>query len=139
MNWNVMRLGRRLSILAGVLLLAAGAPHAQSAGPQPRVLSLLCEGGDCPLLSGAPQTAGVRSGYVRLKSGQSVGWHSTGDNEEVLVVLRGHGTALVEGQPERSFAAPASVYMPPATRHNMKNTGAQELEYVWIVAPVRRR
>ncbi len=27
------------------------------------------------------------------------------------------------------------AYIPPATRHNVKNTGSQVLEYVWVVAP----
>jgi mannose-6-phosphate isomerase-like protein (cupin superfamily) len=27
------------------------------------------------------------------------------------------------------------AYIPPATRHNVTNTGAQLLEYVWLVAP----
>jgi len=49
---------------------------------QPLAIPLQCESGDCALLRGAPQTAGMRSGFVRLKPGQSVGWHSTGRNEE---------------------------------------------------------
>jgi mannose-6-phosphate isomerase-like protein (cupin superfamily) len=98
-------------------------------------IPLQCESGDCALLRGAPQTAGMRSGFVRLKPGQSVGWHSTGRNEESLVILRGEGTALLDGHPARSFAAPHFLYIPPATRHNVQNTGQQELEYVYVVAP----
>ncbi len=87
------------------------------------------------MLKGAPQTAGMRSGLVRLQPGQSVGWHSTRQNEESLVVLRGEGKALLEGHPAQSFAAPGFLYIPPATRHNVENTGQGVLEYVYVVAP----
>ena len=89
------------------------------------------------MLQGIPQTAGMRSGFVRLKPGESVGWHSTGKNEEALVILRGRGEALMEGQPGRAFVAPMLVYIPPATRHNVSNTGAELLEYVYVVAPAK--
>jgi len=79
----------------------------------------------------------MRSGFVRLEPGKSVGWHSTGQNEESLVILHGRGDALIERRPNQSFAAPGSVYIPPATRHNVTNTGSETLEYVFVVAPAR--
>jgi mannose-6-phosphate isomerase-like protein (cupin superfamily) len=81
----------------------------------------------------------MRSGFVRLKPGQSVGWHSTGRNEESLVILRGEGTALLDSHPAARFSAPHFLYIPPATRHNVENTGQRELEYVYVVAPVAER
>ena len=114
-------------------------PLSAQAPPQPLSLPLACAGRDCPLLEGAPQTAGMRSGFVRLKPGESVGWHSTGRNEETLVVLRGSGKAQIEGQKGRDFTAPRLVYIPPATRHNVINTGDQMLEYVYVVAPAGGR
>ena len=72
---------------------------------------------------------------MRLKPGESVGWHSTGANEESLVILQGAGDALVEGQPKLDFAAPRLIYIPPSTRHNISNSGRAVLEYVYIVAP----
>jgi oxalate decarboxylase/phosphoglucose isomerase-like protein (cupin superfamily) len=30
------------------------------------------------------------------------------------------------------------AYIPPATRHNVTNTGDDIMEYVWVVAPTRR-
>jgi mannose-6-phosphate isomerase-like protein (cupin superfamily) len=108
---------------------------AQAPARQALTLPLDCPGGDCPLLEGSPQTAGMRSGFVRLKPGESVGWHTTGHNEECLVILHGAGDALIERQPKRGFAAPGAVYIPPATRHNVTNTGTALLEYVYVVAP----
>ena len=124
------------SIRTLALLFCGLTPLVSETPPrQALVLALDCPGGDCPLLQGAPQTAGMRSGFVRLKPGQSVGWHSTARNEESLVILHGAGDALVEGQPKRSFVAPQFLYIPPGTRHNVENTGREVLEYVYVVAP----
>ena len=133
----------RLALVASVvaaLFLAKAVPRvsSQTLKPKPLTLALQCAGGDCPLLEGVPQTAGMRSGYVRLKPGDTVGWHTTGKNEEALVILSGHGEARVEGQQARPFAAPSEVYIPPATKHNVANTGNTILEYVYVVAPVRQ-
>jgi quercetin dioxygenase-like cupin family protein len=103
---------------------------------EPMTFSLECAGGDCPLLKGAPQTAGMRGGSVRLKPGESVGWHSTGQNEEALVILQGNGVANVEGHADVPVSARRMAYIPPGTKHNVTNTGREVLEYVWVVAPV---
>jgi mannose-6-phosphate isomerase-like protein (cupin superfamily) len=119
-----------------ILMLAVLAPLTCQAPPsRPLAISLQCTSGDCPLLKGAPQTAGMRSGFVRLKPGATVGWHTTGKHEEVLVILHGQGEALIDGQAKHAFVAPAFAYIPPATRHNVLNTGKDALEYVYVVAP----
>ena len=125
------RIAAALSISIACLLPLS----SQTAPPHALALPLTCASGDCSLLHGAPQTAGMRSGFVRLKPGDSVGVHTTGRNEESLVILHGQGDALIEGQPGQSFTAPGFVYIPPATRHNVKNTGREVLEYVYVVAP----
>ncbi|SPE32139.1 exported hypothetical protein [Acidobacteriia bacterium SbA2] len=126
------------ALLASTLLFLVLLPlSSQTRPPQPQTIPLKCAEGDCPLLQGVPQTAGMRSGFVRLKPRGSVGWHTTGKNEEALVILRGSGEALIEGQPGRVFAAPMLVYIPPATRHNVTNTGDGLLEYVYVVAPAK--
>jgi mannose-6-phosphate isomerase-like protein (cupin superfamily) len=119
--------------------VAPGLLSSQSANPHPLTLPLQCEAGDCPLLKGVPQTTGMRSGFVRLKPGATVGWHTTGKNEESLVILHGQGEALIDGQQKQPFVAPAFVYIPPATRHNVANTGTEPLEYVYVVAPAKQQ
>jgi len=126
----------RLPIPA-VLLLAAVPASPQSVCPRPLTQPLACPKSDCTLLAGAPQTTGMRSGFVRLQPGESMDWHTTGTNEESLVILRGAGEVLFEGQPNRAFAAPAFAYVPPATRHSVRNTGTETLEYVYVVAPAK--
>ena len=107
----------------------------QQAKHEPMTFALDCAGGDCPLLKGAPQTSGMRGGSVKLKPGESVGWHSTSANEEALVILHGSGVANIEGHPDVPLTEKMLAYIPPATRHNVKNTGSEPLEYVWVVAP----
>ena len=130
--WLIMPL-----LVTPLLVIALPPASPQTAKPQPLTIALQCPGGDCPLLTGEPQTAGMRSGYVRLKPAKSVGWHTTGNNEESLVILSGRGEARLEGQPARPFTAPALLYIPPSTRHNVANTGAEALEYVYVVAPAQ--
>ena len=121
-----------IAVFIAVVPLSSETPRRQ-----PLILPLECQTGDCPLLQGAPQTSGMRSGLVRLKSGETVGWHTTGQNEEALVILRGQGEVLIEGQPKLAFVAPRFSYVPPATRHNVANTGKEPLEYVYVVAPAK--
>ena len=123
----------QLGLMALAMML--GLPAAlQGAQPKPLVIPLECTNGDCPLLRGMPQTAGMRSGYVRLLAGATMGWHTSGQNEESLVILQGQGQAMIEGRPSMPFTAPAMVYIPPATRHNIKNTGTDPPQYVYVVA-----
>jgi quercetin dioxygenase-like cupin family protein len=117
------------------LFLAAVPLSSQMSKPQPLVKPLACPQGDCPLLNGAPETTGMRSGFVRLAPGKTVGWHTTGQNEEALVILHGKGAVLIDGQANRSLAGPGLAYIPPGTRHNVQNTGTETLEYVYVVAP----
>lgn len=124
-------------LVAAGLFLAASPIFPQTAKPQPLTVPLQCAQGDCPLLHGVPQTAGMRSGFVRLQTGATVGWHTTGKNEEALVILHGQGEALIDGQAKQPFVAPALVYIPPETRHNVANTGKEPLEYVYVVAPAK--
>ncbi|HTR23119.1 MAG TPA: cupin domain-containing protein [Terriglobales bacterium] len=120
-----------ISMLAMFGLIAA----QQQSKHEPMTFALNCPGGDCPLLKGAPQTSGMRGGSVKLKPGDSVGWHSTSANEEALVILHGSGVAKIEAHADVPLAEKMLAYIPPATRHNVTNTGTEVLEYVWIVAP----
>jgi len=126
------------SILFAVcaLILIAVPVSPQPQPYKPLSFQLECAASDCPLLYGAPQTTGMRSGFVRLKPGESVGAHTTGDHEEALVILQGRGTAEVEGHAPLTLSSRMLAYIPPRTRHNVTNTGPDLLEYVYVVAPV---
>jgi mannose-6-phosphate isomerase-like protein (cupin superfamily) len=126
----------KVKLVLALVALPLGVITAQQrAKREPMTFALDCAGGDCPLLEGAPQTSRMRGGSVRLKPGESVGWHSTSANEEALVILHGSGVANIEGHPDVPLTEKMLAYIPPATRHNVTNNGTQILEYVWVVAP----
>jgi mannose-6-phosphate isomerase-like protein (cupin superfamily) len=125
----------------GVSLLLAITIWAQEkqAMREPLTFALDCAGGDCPLLKGVPQTSGMRGGSVKLRPGESVGWHSTGEHEEALVILQGKGLANIEGRADVPVHEKMLAYIPPGTKHNVTNTGTELLEYVWVVAPISQK
>jgi mannose-6-phosphate isomerase-like protein (cupin superfamily) len=125
----------KLLIPIWVAITLAAIAAQERSKREPMTFALDCDGGDCPLLTGAPQTSGMRGGSVKLKPGESVGWHSTSTNEEALVILRGSGVAKVEGHPDVPLTEKMLAYIPPATRHNVTNNGTIDLEYVWLVSP----
>jgi mannose-6-phosphate isomerase-like protein (cupin superfamily) len=88
------------------------------------------------LLSGRPETCGMRSGRVYLLPGDSIGQHSTGQHEELLVFLSGQGLALIGEDEALPIGKGKVAYIPPHTAHNMKNTGTEPLIYIYCVAPV---
>ncbi|HXY24346.1 MAG TPA: cupin domain-containing protein [Candidatus Acidoferrum sp.] len=127
------------AVTIGAATLVGFVLEAQERGAKGEAvtISLDCGGGDCQLLKGAPQTSGMWAGSVRLKPGESVGWHSTHGNQEALVILRGKGTANIEGHGDVSLHERMLAYIPPAANHNVTNTGTEILEYVWLAAPTK--
>lgn len=88
------------------------------------------------LLSGKPQTKGMRSGLVSLKPGEEIGEHSTENKEEALVILNGEAEISCGKAATFKAAAGSLVYIPPDTRHNVKNCGKNLLKYVYIVSAI---
>jgi len=131
---------RNLQLIVTVLsILTLGSIAAQEhTALEPATFPLDCAGGDCPLLKGSPQTRGMRGGSVKLMPGESVGWHSTSENEEALVIVHGSGVANIEGRSNVPLKEKTLAYIPPSTRHNVTNSGTAVLEYVWVVAPIHQ-
>lgn len=88
------------------------------------------------LLGGSPETAGMKSGFVTLNPGESVGQHSTADREEAIVILEGSAEVVINGEPVFAAGGHHLVYIPPQTPHDILNTGTLPLRYVYVVAPV---
>ena len=122
------------------LLLALGCAAPRSAvetrvSPTPFVRDLADPCDYHLLLTGKPQTCGMRSGRVRLAPGKSIGRHNTKGNEELLVFLSGAGVALIGRDMRLQVGAGKAVYIPPQTAHDIVNTGGEPLVYVFCVAP----
>ena len=89
------------------------------------------------LLGGPPESVTMQSGLVVLAPDQSVGKHSTHQHEELLVVLEGKGEMIFTDRPSLPVEANHAVYCPPQTEHDVKNTGASVLRYVYVVADAK--
>ena len=90
-----------------------------------------------PILGGPPESVSMRSGLVVLSPGGSVGVHSTEGFEELVIVLMGQGEMQITGGDSLSIGEGTAVYCPPETEHNVVNTGAGALRYVYVVAKAR--
>ena len=87
------------------------------------------------VLAGVPQTFGMKAGRVYLEAGKACGEHSTKENEEILVFLSGQGELLIGGQERFEVGGGRVAYVPPATIHDVSNTGTEPLTYIYCVAP----
>ena len=123
------------SIWLGTLFLSASA--LAIANPATKVVKLDAQGkGHLAILSGPPETATMRSGLVVLEPGKSVGRHSTGANEELLVVLEGTGEFRLEAE-TLPLAGGTALYCPSGRSHDVFNTGTTPLHYVYVTASTR--
>ena len=124
----------RLSSTLALALLAAGCA-APAAGLRWQRFDLTREGMMQPLLTGAPQSGGMRSGRVVLKPGEEMHRHSTKGNEEVLVFLAGKARVILGTEPV-DVGKGQVLYIPPGTEHEVHNDGTEVVTYVFAVAPV---
>lgn len=78
----------------------------------------------------------LKSGYVILQPGESVGEHSTENKEEIVIILEGEAEVIVEGNTPSMVKGQNAIYIPPVTIHNIKNIGEDQLKYVFTVTTV---
>jgi mannose-6-phosphate isomerase-like protein (cupin superfamily) len=103
--------------------------------PRPKVVEIDSGGKDyLQVLAGPPESVTMKSGLVVLAPNKSVGKHSTGQHEELLVVLEGHGEMTFKDGSKLDVKANHALYCPPETEHNVTNTGRSVLRYVYVVA-----
>jgi quercetin dioxygenase-like cupin family protein len=120
-------------ILSPLLATAQTVPRLH-----PKVIALeRSDNGILPILTDPPETVTMRSGYVVLDPGRSVGKHSTEHHEEILIVLEGKGEMLFHDGSKLALKARTAVYCPPGTEHDVKNSGPTPLRYVYVVANVQ--
>jgi mannose-6-phosphate isomerase-like protein (cupin superfamily) len=135
-----MRCHHELFLALGAALLSLGAcatatPEARRELRYQRIV-LSPDPVEQPLLTGPPQTAGMRSGKVVLKPGEHMHRHSTSGNEELLVFLQGKARVVL-GAETVPMEAGQVLYIPPQVEHEVHNDGMEELRYIYTVAPAR--
>jgi len=127
----------RVVCIFGLLLIGivSVSTKAQQSKPHAKIIVLKQPGtGVLPLLTGPPETVTMKSGYVVLEPGRSVGRHSTEHHEEMLVVLEGQGEMFFHDGSKLQIKGGTALYCPPETEHDVLNTGTTNLRYVYVVA-----
>ncbi len=79
-------------------------------------------------------TCGMKSGHVILQPGEYVGEHTTGEREEAIVILKGKGEARINKKDIFDIEKDVVLYIAPETVHDIKNTGFEILEYIFITS-----
>jgi mannose-6-phosphate isomerase-like protein (cupin superfamily) len=85
-----------------------------------------------PLVNSS-QSRSMKVSKVLLSPGEEVGEHVTEDREEIIVILRGNGI-LIDGGISIPLKEGQAHHIKQNTRHNVKNTSGEELEYVYVVS-----
>jgi len=113
-------------------------PAQSQEKPRAKVVELDSRGKSyLQVLAGPPESVTMKSGLEVLAPSQSVGKHSTGQHEELLVVLEGQGEMSFKDGSKLEVKANHAIYCPPETEHNVTNTGRSVLRYVYVVASVK--
>jgi mannose-6-phosphate isomerase-like protein (cupin superfamily) len=122
-----------LLLSSPLLLLSASEPQK----PHAKVVALESTAKELPILNGPPETVSMRSGLILLKPGEAVGKHTTGQHEEVLIVLEGKGEMRFHDGTRVAVETRHAIYCPPETEHDVVNTDSMPLRYVYVVASAK--
>ena len=122
-------------LIVSVSLGQTGEKHK----PVPRLNKLDMKATDYQhVLGGSGESSTMRSGFVTLAPGKSVGRHNTETYEELIVVLEGRGTMVITGGDTLALELWDAAYCPSHTEHDVKNTGSDTLRYIYIVAKAEK-
>jgi len=80
-----------------------------------------------------PLSQNIKSGFVLLHKGEEMGEHITENKEEVLYIIEGEATVIIEGNAE-FVEAGSIIYIPPHIKHNVKNNSDEHLKYIYVVS-----
>jgi quercetin dioxygenase-like cupin family protein len=75
----------------------------------------------------------MRAGKITLAPGEDVGEHVTDKREELIVVLKGVATIVEEALIIEKKAG-ETHHVAASIKHNVRNDGKEDLEYVYVVA-----
>ena len=134
MSFPFVKVCRSL-LFAACFLCSIPYPARSQSVPVPRIIHLdMGAAKSSDIFKGPPETVTMRSGYVVLPPSKSVGKHTTGRNEEVLLVLQGTGELRITGNETLKIHQHCVTYCPPMAEHDVVNTGQDTLRYIWLVA-----
>lgn len=88
------------------------------------------------LLGDSGKIKGLRCGLVTLKPRESIGEHKTENKEEVLIILKGKATVYYGKNKTLKASQNTFIFIPAETAHNVKNSGKEILQYVYVTSRV---
>lgn len=109
------------------MLLKKSKPFAIKLSGKQKFKRLLGDSRSCEI-------KGLCSGLVVLGSGNSMGIHSTRNRQEIIVILEGRARVYYGRKSKFEVSKNSFVYLPPATLHNVENTGQGRLKYIYITS-----
>jgi quercetin dioxygenase-like cupin family protein len=74
------------------------------------------------------------SGLQEVAVGGRVREHAHHPHEELILVVDGEGTAVIEGE-EHPMRAGTTLYLAPDYKHTFINTGEAPLRFFWVLMP----
>ncbi|MEW6170906.1 MAG: cupin domain-containing protein [Candidatus Omnitrophota bacterium] len=91
------------------------------------------------LLDNTKDTINIKSGFVMLRPEERVGEHITENKEELIIILQ--GKAEISFGKKNLFISRKDniIYIPPETKHDVKNIGKDLLEYIYVVSPIKKQ
>jgi len=84
-------------------------------------------------LAKPPVTRKIKAGRVSLLSGEEVGEHSTEKKEEIIIVLKGTATIILEEE-TIELGEGKTHFISEGKKHNIKNNHTTDLEYIYVVS-----
>jgi oxalate decarboxylase/phosphoglucose isomerase-like protein (cupin superfamily) len=87
-----------------------------------------------PNVTGAQR---MTAGVVTLEPGKGHTRHCHPDEEEILYVIEGEGTQMVDhcGEETRTVSPGTMIHLPPGVFHSTINTGSQPMKILVVYAP----
>lgn len=99
----------------------------------PFVKTIVSDGNKYQNLLNNDNASKMHSGFITLKPGEDVGKHTTGKNEELIVVVEGSGEIEAAGV-KRAVKKGDIGYNPPQTEHNVINNSTEPMKYIFVVS-----
>ena len=82
-----------------------------------------------------PISQNLKSGCVMLKQGECVGEHCTDKKEEILLIIKGIATVVIDKEITK-LSKNMIGFIPKGKIHNVWNKSEEILQYIYIVTPV---
>ncbi len=76
-------------------------------------------------------TEGLQLALVKVKKGSLTPKHTHKDEEQAYIILKGSGVVRLNDE-EKEVSERMIVYIPRGTEHEIKNTGKDELTYIYV-------